>query len=64
MTDAETILHDDPAVQQVGYLTRQTGQVEYGNQNWSTNIQGVTPSYLDIVNWRIADRQHDDRVGK
>ena len=54
MTDAETILHDDPAVQQVSYLTRQSGQVEYGNQNWSTSIQGVTPSYLDIVNWRIA----------
>jgi macrolide transport system ATP-binding/permease protein len=55
VTDAETILHDDPAVQRVSYLTRQVGQVEYGNQNWSTSIQGVTPSYLDIVNWRIAD---------
>lgn len=55
VTDAETILHDDPAVQRVSYLARQVGQVEYGNQNWSTSIQGVTPSYLDIVNWRIAD---------
>ena len=55
VTDAETILHDDPAVQRVSYLTRQVGQVEYGNQNWSTSIQGVTPSYLDIVNWRIAN---------
>ena len=55
VTDAETILHGDPAVLRVGYLTRQSGQVEYGNQNWSTAIQGVSPSYLDIVNWRIAD---------
>ena len=54
VTDADSILHDDPAVQQVSYLTRQVAQVEYGNQNWSTSIQGVTPSYLDIVNWRIA----------
>jgi macrolide transport system ATP-binding/permease protein len=54
VTDAETIQHDDPAVQRVSYLTRQGGQVEYGNQNWTTNIQGVTPTYLDIVNWRIA----------
>ena len=54
MTDADTIVHADPAVLRVGYLTRQGGQVEYGNQNWSTNIQGVSPSYLDIVNWRIA----------
>ncbi len=54
VTDADTILHSDPAVLQVGYLTRQAGQVQYGNQNWSTNIQGVSPSYLNIVNWRIA----------
>lgn len=54
VTDAETIQRDDPAVERVSYLTRQGGQVEYGNQNWTTNIQGVTPSYLDIVNWRIA----------
>jgi len=52
--DAETILRDDPAVQRVSYLSRQAGQVEYGDQNWSTAIQGVTPSYLDIVSWHIA----------
>ena len=54
VTDAETIVHADPAVLRVGYLTRQSGQVQYGNQNWNTSIQGVTPSYLDIVSWRIA----------
>jgi macrolide transport system ATP-binding/permease protein len=55
VTDAQAILTDDPAVAQVGYLTRQTAQVEYGDQNWSTAIQGVSPSYLDIVSWRIAE---------
>jgi macrolide transport system ATP-binding/permease protein len=54
VVDAETILRDDTAVQRVSYLTRQAGQVEYGDQNWSTVIQGVTPSYLDIVSWHIA----------
>jgi len=54
VVDAETILRDDPAVQRVSYLTRQTGQLQYGDQNWSTAIQGVTPSYLDIVSWHIA----------
>jgi macrolide transport system ATP-binding/permease protein len=54
VVDAETILRDDPAVLRVSYLTRQAGQVEYGDQNWSTVIQGVTPSYLDIVSWHIA----------
>ncbi len=55
VTDADMILRDDPAVQQVSYLARQSGQVEYGDQNWTTAIQGVTPSYLDIVSWRIAE---------
>ncbi len=55
VADAQTIQRNDPAVAQVSYLTRQSGQVEYGNQNWTTAIQGVTPSYLDIVSWRIAE---------
>lgn len=54
VVDAETILRNDPAVQQVSYLTRQAGQIQYGDQNWNTAIQGVTPSYLDIVSWHIA----------
>jgi macrolide transport system ATP-binding/permease protein len=53
--DAQTILHDDPAVVKVGYLTRQNAQVEYRDQNWSTAIQGVTPGYIDILSWRISD---------
>jgi macrolide transport system ATP-binding/permease protein len=54
VSDAQTILRDDSAVQTVSYLARQSGQVQYGDQNWNTAIQGVTPSYLDIVSWRIA----------
>ena len=54
VVDAENILRADPAVQRVSYLTRQSGQVQYADQNWSTAIQGVTPSYLDIVSWRVA----------
>jgi macrolide transport system ATP-binding/permease protein len=54
VVDAEAILREDPAVQRVSYLARQTGQVVYGDRNWSTAIQGVTPSYLDIVSWHIA----------
>ncbi len=64
VTDAQTILHNDPAVAQVGYLTRQSAQVEYGDQNWSTAIQGVSPSYPDIVSWRIADGAAHDRAGE
>jgi macrolide transport system ATP-binding/permease protein len=54
VSDAEAILKDDPAVAAVGYLDRQLAQIEYGNQNWNTSIQGVTPSYLAIRNWSLA----------
>ena len=65
VADADAVLREDPAVQRVSYLTRQAGQVGYGDQNWNTAIQGVTASYLDIVSWRIAagaamtDQQND-----
>jgi len=54
VVDAGAILRDDPAVVRVSYLARQAGQVQYRDQNWNTAIQGVTPSYLDIVSWHIA----------
>ena len=53
--DARAIPHEAPAVERVSYMVRQLGQVEYESQNWSTNIQGVTPEYLTIANWRIAE---------
>ena len=55
VADAEAVQAEDTAVARVSYLARQSGQVEYGDQNWTTSIQGVTPSYLDIVSWRIAE---------
>ena len=52
--DAHAIRREDPAVAQIGYLIRQQGQVQYGNQNWTTTIQGVSVNYPPITNWRIA----------
>jgi macrolide transport system ATP-binding/permease protein len=52
--DAEAIQKEDPAVAGVAYLDRQVAQVTYGNQNWSTSVQGVTPSYLAIRNWTVT----------
>ncbi len=54
VADAHAIRHGDPAVSQVGYLIRQQGQVQYGSQNWTTTIQGVSVNYPRITNWRIA----------
>jgi macrolide transport system ATP-binding/permease protein len=53
--DAEEIIKDDWPVERVSYADRQLAQVEYNRQNWSTNVQGVTPSYLPIRNWTLAE---------
>ena len=52
--DARAIRREGSAVIAVGYLIRQQGQVQYGNQNWTTTIQGVSVNYPPITNWRIA----------
>ena len=52
-TDAQAIRRESSAVSQVSYLIRQGGQVEYGNQNWTTQIQGISPNYPPMTNWRI-----------
>ena len=54
VADAQAIARDDPAVARVGYLIRGLGQVQYANQNWTTSIQGVSASYPDMTNWRVA----------
>ena len=54
LADAQAIRREDAAVAQVSYLNRQMGQVQYANQNWTTQIQGVSPNYPPITNWVIA----------
>jgi len=51
--DAQAIHRESSAVGEVSYLIRQSGQVQYGNQNWTTGIQGVSPNYPPMTNWRI-----------
>jgi macrolide transport system ATP-binding/permease protein len=53
--DADAIVKDNWPVARVSYLDRQIAQVEYNRQNWSTNVQGVTPSYLPIRNWAVVE---------
>ncbi|HVY83226.1 MAG TPA: ABC transporter permease [Steroidobacteraceae bacterium] len=55
VADAEALRRECFAVGQVGYIIRQNGQAQYGNQNWTTSVQGVTASYADITNWHIAE---------
>jgi macrolide transport system ATP-binding/permease protein len=53
VTDAQAIRRESAAVSEVSYLIRQSGQVQYGNQNWTTTIQAISPNYPPMTNWRI-----------
>jgi len=55
--DAQAIRREASAVGSVSYLIRQLGQVQFGNQNWTTNIQGVSYNYPPVTNWQIATGQ-------
>ena len=52
--DATAIQHEIPSVQLVAPSVRGTGQVVFGNLNWSTFIYGVTPEYFNVREWEIA----------
>ncbi|MEO8225343.1 MAG: ABC transporter permease [Gammaproteobacteria bacterium] len=54
VTDADAIRRLDSAVADVAYQNRQVGQIQYGSQNWGTSIQGVSPSYFPVRNWRVV----------
>jgi macrolide transport system ATP-binding/permease protein len=51
--DVGAILEEDGAVSDASYVNRQNTQVVSGNQNWSTSVQGVSPSYLAIRRWPV-----------
>ncbi len=57
VADAQAIRREAPAAGTVSYLIRQLGQVEYGNQNWTTSIQGVSYNYPPVTNWQIESGQ-------
>ncbi len=54
VSDAQAIRREASAVGSVGYLIRQSGQVQYSGENWTTGIQGVSSNYPPMTNWRIA----------
>jgi putative ABC transport system permease protein len=52
--DAKAIKVECPSVDMVAPTVRGSGQVVYGNQNWSTIIMGVTPEMLEVREWPLA----------
>lgn len=52
--DAEAIKNDCKSVYNVAPVLPGTGQIIYGNQNWSTQIFGSTPELLSIREWPLS----------
>ena len=54
--DCEAILKECPAVRSAAPLVHTRTQVVYGSRNWvPTFIYGVTPAYLGVQDWSIAE---------
>lgn len=62
VSDAAALRRDDPAVAKVAYMIRQSAQIQYRSQNWSTLILGTSANYAEITNWHIAAGRMFDRT--
>jgi len=51
--DMTAILKECPAVAMAAPGSQTTAQVVFGNDNWSTNINGTEPQYLEVRNWPL-----------
>ena len=55
--DAKAMAAECPAVEATSPTVRGGAQVIYGNNNWATSIQGVTPEYLSIRDYSVESGQ-------
>ncbi len=53
--DARAIQSECPSVEMASGTVRGSGQVVYGNQNWSTLLMGATPELLEIREWPVVE---------
>jgi putative ABC transport system permease protein len=54
MQDARAIEAECPSVAEVAWVKRKIAQVVYAERNWSTQIQGVPPSYATVRDWALV----------
>lgn len=54
LKDSEAIKKECSSVYDVAPIVAGTGQVDSGNQNWSTQLIGSTPNVLEIRDWSLS----------
>ncbi|HEU5228852.1 MAG TPA: ABC transporter permease [Ktedonobacteraceae bacterium] len=54
-SDADAIAAQVPHVTAASPSINASGQVIYQNQNWSTGVQGVYPSFLQLGGWQMQE---------
>jgi len=54
LEDAEAIARECQAVSDVAPMHNGAAQVVYGNQNWSTGIDGSSPGILAVRDWTLS----------
>jgi putative ABC transport system permease protein len=54
LKDIDALQKEATLLQAVSPVIRVNEQVIAGSQNWSTTVQGVSATYLDIRNWPLA----------
>jgi putative ABC transport system permease protein len=52
--DVDAIRKEVPAVAMATPIVQAQGQFVFGNQNWSSRVQGANEFYLDIRGWKLA----------
>ena len=52
--DSKAIQNECPSVELASGTMRGSGQVVYGNQNWSTLLMGATPELFEIREWPVV----------
>ena len=52
--DSAAIAREIPLIQAAAPSMRGSAQVVYGNLNWATGIQGVTPDYSEVREWPVV----------
>jgi putative ABC transport system permease protein len=53
--DAQAILRDVPLIKSVSPHVDSNLSVAYRNRNWTTQYRGVSPEYLEIKRWQLAE---------